>query len=144
MRLLPKVGNSWPTTTNSATRCRHLLRLSLLDAVRNEMRQFHTDVDSPRRISTGAPTCECRADRCEGERATKLVRVHPDQRLRADPAQPAQSEQEGGLKAVACPDGIHDLDRGCLDFNQTRFSMPCLSSLDSTRDDDKACARRDE
>jgi hypothetical protein len=66
------------------------------------------------------------------------------QRSGFDPSDGAQGEQQRGLKAVACPDGIDDIYRGRLDFDQTHLSMPCLSSLDSTRDNDQACTRRNE
>ena len=97
-----------------------------------------------RRIGAGTAACEGRASRRKRQRSTKLLGIHLRQRSALDPSDRSQSEQHGGLKAVACPDRIHHVDGGRLDLDQTCFLVPRPSSLDPARDDDQARSRRNE
>jgi hypothetical protein len=74
----------------------------------------------------------------------KFAGIQLRQRSGFDSSDGAQGKQQRSLKAVACPDGVDDIDRRRLDLNQTRLSMPCLGSLDSTRDNNQARTRCDQ
>jgi hypothetical protein len=117
---------------------------ALFSYVRQETSQCRADIGLSRRIGPGAPTREGRANRRKGQHPIKLAGSHSQQRSDFDPSDGAQGKQQRGLKAVACPDGTHHICCGRLDLNQTRQSVPCLSSLDPTRDDEQAHTRRNK
>mgnify|MGYP003694499235 CR=1 FL=1 len=79
-------------------------------------RRCRADIGLARRIGAGAAACEGRASRRKRQRPIKLAGIHLRQRAALDPSDGAQGEQQRGLKAVACPDGIHHIDRGRLDL----------------------------
>jgi hypothetical protein len=82
----------------------------------------------PWRIGSGAPVCESRANRRKLQRPAEFFGIHLRQCTALDPSDRAQSEQQGGLKAVACPDGIYRICGRRFDLNQTRLAVPWCGS----------------
>jgi hypothetical protein len=59
----------------------------LCDSAQQEFKYFGTEIGVPRRIGAGAPACNGRTGRCEGQHAVEFARCCPFERGPSDPSE---------------------------------------------------------